>query len=55
MEGGSEACLEREVEKLREAGLSAEEISTRTGLEVGWIESLLALWEGPAGEGERDG
>lgn len=37
-----EVCLEEEVMRLHERGLSAEEISGVTGLEAGWIRDLLS-------------
>ncbi|MDN5698211.1 MAG: hypothetical protein L0G70_09610, partial [Rubrobacter sp.] len=40
-EHGGEVCLEEEVERLRERGLSAEEISAATGLDAGWVRDLL--------------
>lgn len=41
-EGRGEVCLEEEVARLYERGLTAEEISGITGLEVGWIRDLLS-------------
>lgn len=41
-EGHGEVCLEEEVVRLYERGLSAEEISGATGLEVGWVRDLLS-------------
>lgn len=36
-----EVCLEEEVERLAERGLSAREISAETGLDSGWVRDLL--------------
>ena len=36
-----EVCLEEEVERLGERGLSAREISAETGLAEGWVRDLL--------------
>ena len=36
-----EVCLEEEVERLAERGLSVQEISAATGLDSGWVEDLL--------------
>lgn len=36
-----EVCLEEEVERMAERGLSAREISAETGLDTGWVEDLL--------------
>lgn len=41
-----EVCLEEEVERLHERGLSAEEISSATGLDAGWVEDLLERLHG---------
>lgn len=40
-DGRGEVCLEEEVERLGERGLSAREISAETGLDAGWIQDLL--------------
>lgn len=45
MEG--EVCLEETVEKLRRSGMSAEDISREMGVDPGWVETLISLWEGP--------
>lgn len=36
-----EVCLEEEVERLAERGLSPQEISAETGLDAGWVRDLL--------------
>lgn len=40
-ERNGEVCLEEEVERLRERGLSAAEISAATGLDAVWVRDLL--------------
>ncbi|CAN5601639.1 MAG: hypothetical protein M3494_09260 [Actinomycetota bacterium] len=46
-------CLEEEVERMRESGMAADEIADRMGVDAGWVESLLMMWEG--GEPEKEG
>jgi predicted transposase YdaD len=41
-----DVCLVNEVERLREEGLSAEEISAALGVETEWVREVLALLEG---------
>lgn len=45
-EGHGEVCLEEEVARLHERGLSAYEISEVTGLDVDWIRDLLSRLSG---------
>jgi hypothetical protein len=52
MEEKGSVCLEEEVERMRESGMSAEEIASRMGVDAGWVESLLVMWEG--GEAEQE-
>jgi hypothetical protein len=54
MEERGAVCLEEEVERMRESGMSAEEISSRMGVDAGWVESLFMMWEGGEPE-EGDG
>ena len=51
MEDGREVCLEEEVWRLRERGMSEAEISRATGLDEGWVRDLIASLE-PGGEEE---
>lgn len=52
MEEKSSVCLEEEVERMRESGMSADEIADRMGVDAGWVESLFAMWEGGGTEKE---
>lgn len=45
MDGGSEACLEQKVERLYESGMTAREIAAEMGVDVGWVEALISMWE----------
>lgn len=54
MDEGSEACLEQEVERLYESGMTAEEIASKMGVDAGWVESLVLMWEGGEPEEESD-
>jgi hypothetical protein len=40
-----DVCLVNEVERLREEGFSAEEISAALGVETGWVREVLDLLE----------
>ena len=42
MEDRGEVCLAEEVERLRRIGLSDEEIASRMGVEVTWVETLVS-------------
>ncbi len=46
MEG--EVCLEETVEKMRRSGMSAQDISREMGVDPGWVETLISMWEDPA-------
>ena len=41
----SEVCLAEEVERLRREGLSDEEVASRLGVDVGWVETLISPGE----------
>jgi hypothetical protein len=41
-EGSGEVCLLETVERLWRSGLGVGEISERTGLDAGWIDSVVA-------------
>ena len=43
MENNREVCLEEEVWRLRRAGLEPEGISAEMGVELAWIEQVLAM------------
>ena len=43
MEDNREVCLEEEVWRLRRAGMEPEDISAAMGLELAWIEQVLAM------------
>ena len=45
MEERGELCLAEEVERLRQLGLSDEEVASRLGVDVGWVESLVSPGE----------
>jgi len=42
VEDRGEVCLAEEVERLRRLGLSDEEIASRMGVEVTWVETLVS-------------
>jgi hypothetical protein len=50
-EGSGEICLEEEVVRLHERGLSVAEISGVTGLQTGWVEEVVSR---NAAGGEED-
>jgi transcriptional regulator with XRE-family HTH domain len=37
-----ELCLAEEVERLRQLGLSDEEVASRLGVDASWVETLVA-------------
>lgn len=39
----SELCLQEEVERLWEAGLSGEEIARKMGVDPGWVEAMISV------------
>lgn len=43
MEEKGELCLQEEVGRLREAGLSGEEIAQKMGADQGWVEAVLSM------------
>lgn len=43
MEDNREVCLEEEVWRLRRAGMEPESISSKMGVELAWIEQVLAM------------
>ncbi len=42
MQDRGELCLAEEVERLRQLGLSDEEVASRLGVDVGWVETLVS-------------
>lgn len=48
MEDRGEVCLEEVVERMRRSGMSAAEISREMGVDAGWVEALISMWESPA-------
>lgn len=48
-----ELCLQEEVARLREEGLSTDQIARKMGVDPGWVESLIAMIEPE--EDRRDG
>ena len=51
MEEKGELCLQEEVARLREAGLSGNEIARRMGVDRGWVEGVISMIE-PEGHGD---
>jgi DNA-directed RNA polymerase specialized sigma24 family protein len=45
MQDRGELCLAEEVESLRQLGLSDEEVASRLGVDVSWVESLISPGE----------
>jgi hypothetical protein len=45
-----EVCLAEEVEHLRQLGLSDDEVASRLGVDVSWVESLVSVGEEEAGQ-----
>ena len=42
MQERGEVCLAEEVERLRQLGLSDEEVATRLGVDASWVETLVS-------------
>jgi hypothetical protein len=40
-----EVCLAEEVERLRRLGLSDDEVASRVGVDVSWVETLISPGE----------
>ena len=49
MQDRGELCLAEEVERLRQLGLSDDEVASRLGVDVSWVESLISPEEEEAG------
>ena len=52
MEEKGELCLQEEVARLREAGLSGDEIARRMGVDPGWVEAVISMID-PTDRGMR--
>ena len=52
MEERGEVCLAEEVERLRQLGLSDEDVASRLGVDVGWVETLVSPGEEETGHQE---
>jgi hypothetical protein len=50
LEERGEVCLAEEVEHLRQLGLSDDEVASRLGVDVSWVESLVSVGEEEAGQ-----
>ncbi|CAN5867125.1 hypothetical protein BH18ACT11_BH18ACT11_16070 [soil metagenome] len=48
MEERGEVCLAEEVERLRRLGLSDEEVASRMGVDVSWVQTLSSPGEDEA-------
>ncbi len=53
MEEKGELCLQEEVGRLWEAGLSGEEIAKKMGVDPVWVESLVSMLDPEDQEGEE--
>lgn len=42
MEERGEVCLAEEAERLRQSGLSVEDVSRRMGVDAAWVESVVS-------------
>jgi hypothetical protein len=49
MQDRGELCLAEEVEHLRQLGLSDEEVASRLGVDVSWVETLVSPGEDETG------
>jgi len=47
MEEKGEVCLQEEVGRLWEAGLSEGEIARRMGVDPGWVEAVISMIDPP--------
>jgi hypothetical protein len=44
-----EVCLAEEVERLRQLGLSDEEVASKLGVDASWVETLVSPGEEETG------
>ena len=49
MQDRGELCLAEEVERLRQLGLSDDEVASRLGVDVSWVETLVSPGEDETG------
>ena len=49
MQERGEVCLAEEVERLRNLGLSDEEVASRLGVDASWVETLVSPGEEETG------
>lgn len=45
MDGPGEVCLETEVEKRWRSGMKPDEIARAMGVDMGWVEKIIATQE----------
>ena len=50
MQDRGELCLAEEVERLRQLGLSDEEVARKMGVDVAWVESLVSAGDEEVGQ-----
>ena len=53
MEERGELCLAEEVERLRQLGLSDEEVASRLGVDASWVETLVSPGEDDTWSGAK--
>ena len=53
MEEKGEVCLQEEVGRLWEAGLSEGEIARKMGVDPGWVEAVISMIDPTGSGGER--
>ena len=54
MEERGEVCLAEEVERLRQLGLSDEEIASKMGVDASWVETVVSSGEDEPGTESAD-
>ncbi len=47
MEEKGELCLQEEVARLRDVGLSGDEIARKMGVDPGWVEVVISMIDPP--------
>jgi hypothetical protein len=50
MQDRGELCLAEEVERLRQLGLSDDEVASSLGVDVSWVETLVSPGEDETGQ-----
>jgi hypothetical protein len=53
VEEKGELCLQEEVARLRDAGLSGDEIARRMGVDPGWVEAVISMIDPTGREDEK--